>query len=128
MAELKKYRENASDSDDSGYLIVTKEFILALRDHLNISKVINELLFGDMDQKNAALVTLKFYNQVKKILVRSSNSDKKFLLPIFKMLLDELRVKLDITNEGIGPDKIISEVYGGLDEYSDDGESDDEKV
>ena len=95
---------------------------------MNISKVINEHLFGDMDQKNAALVTLKFYNQVKKILVRSSNSDKKFLLPIFKMLLDELRVKLDITNEGIGPDKIISEVYGGLDEYSDDGESDDEKV
>ena len=37
------------------------------------------------------------------------------LLPTFCLLMDELRIKLDITKGGIGPDKTINEVYFGLD-------------
>ena len=37
------------------------------------------------------------------------------LLPTFCLLMNELRIKLDITKDGIGPDKTINEVYFGLD-------------
>ena len=48
-------------------------------------------------------------------MIRSSGVEKKLILSIFVILLQELKIKLDITKDGIGPNKIISEVYSGSD-------------
>ena len=43
---------------------------------------------------------------VKKVIIRSGGRDGKLNLTIFKELIKELRVKLDITKAGLGPDKV----------------------
>ena len=59
--------------------------------------------------------TINFYNQAKKVIIRSGGGDKVLNLKIFNDLLRELRIKLNIMKEGFGPSKTMSEINFGLD-------------
>ena len=67
--------------------------------------------------QDESMKTINYYNKVKEIVIRSSEeilvnplstqSTKMFNIKIFHTMLKELRVKLDVTKWGLGPDKIM---------------------
>ena len=60
-------------------------------------KEINKLLFSDDKMvQDMSIVSLNFYNKVKEIIIKSSDSEKTFNLKVFTTLLKELRIKLDV--------------------------------
>ena len=85
----------------------TKEFVLGFRKHCSVKKEISELLFGAETKRWGAMESLKFYNQVKKVVIRCGGGDKIFNLRIFVGLIRELRIKLDIYLAGYGPEKLL---------------------
>ena len=87
-------------------MIKTKKFIKLFRLKCQITTEINSMLFGDEQCRYKAMHKVNFYSQVKKVVIRSGGPDKKFNLRIFMELIHELRVKLNITKEGFGPEKI----------------------
>merc|ERR1712176_88086 len=92
----------------------TKELILSLRAHLKIENEVHNLLYGEERAKQRALKTIKFYNQAKQIILRSGGDDKIVNLKILKGLLSELRVRLDITKQGLAADKVNRAIeFGG---------------
>ena len=52
------------------------------------------------------------------MIIRSGGADRILNLRIFCGLVQELRTKLDITKEGVGPDKAMQIVNFGLKEAS----------
>ena len=68
--------------------------------------------------------TVNFYNKVKEIVIRSSEdvqvnplgskTTKMLNIKIFHALIKELRIKLDITKSGLGPDKTMRVINQGL--------------
>ena len=78
---------------------------------------IHKLLFNE-DLKGKAMHTINFYNQVKKIIVRSGGPDKVINIRIFFGLIRELRIKLDITKAGYAADKTMRAINFGLETRS----------
>ena len=67
--------------------------------------------------------TINFYNKVKEIVIKSGEDVEKgddtlqmFNFKVFVAMLKELRIKLDIAKEGLGPDKIMRLINSGFDE------------
>ena len=78
-------------------------------------KEINKLLFSDEKMvQDKSIENLNFYNKVKEIIIRSSDEEKTFNLKVFATLLKELRIKLDVLKDGLGPDKFSQAVDFGL--------------
>ena len=78
-------------------------------------KEINRLLFSDeMIEQNKSVENLKFYNKVKEVVIRCNDSEKSFNLKEFTILLKELRIKLDVLKEGLGPYKFNRIINFGL--------------
>ena len=77
--------------------------------------------------------TVNFYNKVKEIVIRSSEdvqvnplgskTTKMLNIKIFHALLKELRIKLDITKSGLGPDKTMRVINQGQQEEGDMNET-----
>ena len=63
-----------------------KDLVLSFRERLGIQKEIHNLLFDEM-KHNEAMYKVKFYNQVKKIITRSSGLDKNINIRIFTSLI-----------------------------------------
>lgn len=61
----------------------------------------------DQQKQQEAMANINFYNQAKKVIIRSGGPEKLLNLKIFCGLIRELRIKLDITKRGIGPDKLM---------------------
>ena len=60
-------------------------------------KEINKLLFSDDKMvQDMSIERLNFYNKVKEIIIKSSDSEKTFNFKVFTTLLKELRIKLDV--------------------------------
>ena len=59
---------------------------------------------------------LKFYNKVKEIIIKCSDSEKVFNFKVFTILLKELRIKLDVLKEGLGPSKYNRTINFGLEQ------------
>ena len=51
--------------------------------------------------------TINFYNQVKKVVIRSGGDAKTINIKIFAGLIHELRIKLDITMAGLAAEKTM---------------------
>ena len=103
--------------------MTTKDFIMAFRDHLGITKEIHKLLFSEESQRAKSMETINFYNKVKEIVIKSGEDIEKgddtlqmFNFKVFVSMLKELRIKLDIAKEGLGPDKIMRYINSGLDD------------
>lgn len=58
--------------------------------------------------------TINFYNHVKKIIIRSGGPDKVINIRIFTGLVQELRIKFDITSAGLAAEKTMRKVNQGL--------------
>lgn len=87
---------------------------MSLREHLDITKEVNNLIYGDPKVKAKALQILKFYNQAKQVIYRSGGDDNIVNLKILKGLLSELRLRLDLTKEGMAPEKVKQIIdFGG---------------
>lgn len=71
------------------------------------------IIFAKNKERKESLAVINFYNIVKLVVIRSSK-DKKINLKTFKMLIRELRIKLDILKKGLGPDKINQVIDFGL--------------
>ena len=72
----------------------------------------------DEEVRQEALKTIKFYNLVKKVVIRSSQEENEFSMiniRILKDLIKELRIRLDITKQGLCPDKVTRIINFGLD-------------
>ena len=54
--------------------------------------------------------TINFYNQVKKVVIRSGGDAKTINIKIFAGLIHELRIKLDITMAGLAAEKTMRQV------------------
>lgn len=93
----------------------TKDLILGLREELSITKEIAKILFSGELEKRESMKVLNFYNLVKKIVIRSGDSDRMINIKIFWGLIRELRLKLDIFKVGLGPDKTMMAIDLGLD-------------
>ena len=96
---------------------------MAFREHLGITKEIHRLLFSEESQRAKSMETINFYNKVKEIVIKSGEDVEKgddtlqmFNFKVFVAMLKELRIKLDIAKEGLGPDKIMRLINSGLDE------------
>ena len=73
------------DPEHSGFVGV-KDLVLSFRERLGIQKEIHNLLFDEM-KHNEAMYKVKFYNQVKKIITRSSGLDNCINIRIFTSLI-----------------------------------------
>ena len=62
------------------------------------------------------MATINFYNQVKKIVIRSGGPDKVINIRIFAGLIRELRIKLDITKAGLAAERTMRVINFGLEE------------
>lgn len=72
------------------------------------------MLFGDEELRGSAMHSVNFYSLVKKVIIRSGGTDKAINLRIFVDLIHELRIKLNITKDGFGPEKTMREINFGL--------------
>ena len=63
-------------------------------------------------------MNLNFYNKVKEVIIRSSDSEKTFNFRVFTTLLKELRIKLDVIKDDLGPYKDSRTVNFGLEKKS----------
>ena len=112
MDQVKRYRlEEATESFD---FIFTEQFVLRIRERLGITHAIHNLLFGTEEEREVAFDTINFYNQVKEVVIRSGGGDKVINLKIFSGLMTELRIKLEITKAGLGPEKTMRVIEQGL--------------
>ena len=78
--------------------------------------------------------TVNFYNKVKEIVIRSSEevhinplgskTTKMLNIKILHALIKELRIKLDVTKWGLGPDKTMRAINQGLKIEKQQGEGD----
>ena len=116
--ELKLIERGQSFEDDIVDFISTKKFIESFREKCNITKEIHTMLFGDEDQQAIAMNTINFYNEVKKVIIRSGGADKYINLKILTGLIKELRIKLDIIKSGLGADKTMREINFGFSEHN----------
>ena len=71
--------------------------------------------------KQKSLRKLNFYNQVKKVIIRSGGAEKSFNLRIFVGLIRQIRTKFNLTKLGLVSDKVHQAINQGL---HDDGEID----
>ena len=85
----------------------TSEFVMRFRERLGITRQIHNLLFGSDLERENALITINYFNQVKEVIIRSGGGDKIINLKILSGLMTELRFKLDITKAGLGPEKTM---------------------
>ena len=88
--------------------------MLRIREKLDITQAIHNLLLGSEEEREVAFDTINFYNQVKEVIIRSGGGDKIINLKIFSALLTELRIKLEITKAGLGPEKTMRVIEQGL--------------
>lgn len=109
--------------DGDADFVSTKQLVLNLREHLQITQEIHNLLFKPEKSESESLRTINFYNVVKKVLLRSGGTEKKLNLRIFIGLLHELRTKLEIGKAGHLPKKSMREINFGLDDSSSDFDS-----
>lgn len=116
--ELKKVSAYSFKTEEA-FMVSTKQFILLFRKRCQITEEVTNIIFAKDKDRRDSLATINFYNIVKLVVIRSS-SNKKFNLKTFKMLLKELRVKLDILKKGLGPDKINQLIDFGLDRAEED--------
>ena len=58
-------------------MVPVKDLVLRLREQLGIKKLIHSILFKSSDevQYREAIHQINFYNQVKKIMIRSGGDD-----------------------------------------------------
>ena len=87
----KKFAKEIKDSD----YISRIELIAELRKTLEINRVIRDFLFASSDEqmRQQSLKKLKFFNFVKRIIIRSAHEDTKMVnLTIFCSLLKEIRL------------------------------------
>ena len=117
MQEVQKSRQaNASSfSEDNADMVSVKDLVLQLRERLNITQQIHSLLFSGPDRQKTAMSTINFYNQVKKIIIRSGGVDKVINIRIFAGMIRELRIKLDITKAGLAAERTMQVINYGLD-------------
>ena len=113
--EVKKHAKSTNFDDGTAAFISTKDLILGLRERCNITLELHKLLFSDESNRQQAMQTINFYNQAKKVIIRSGGADKILNLKIFNDLLKELRIKLNITKDGFGPEKTMGEINFGFD-------------
>lgn len=64
--------------------------------------------------KVKAFEIIRFYNQCKRTILRSGGAEETINLTIFTGLIKELRIKLDCTKNGLGPNKTEREINFGL--------------
>ena len=112
--QVKKLKKATSFDEGHPDFISTKDFIYSFRVKCQITDEINRMLFSDEACRYKAMHKVNFYSQVKKVIIRCGGTDKAFNLRIFMDLILELRVKLNITKEGLGPEKIMREINFGL--------------
>ena len=117
--ELKKVSASSFKTEEAN-MVSTKQFILLFRKRCQITEEVTNIIFAMDKDRRESLATINFYNIVKLVVIRSSSTNKKFNLKTFKLLLKELRVKLDIVKRGIGPEKINQLIDFGLDKADED--------
>ena len=77
------------------------------------------MLFSDDKMvQDMSIESLNFYNKVKEIIIKSSDSEKTFNFKVFTTLLKELRIKLDVIKSELGPDKFSRDVNFGQEKKS----------
>jgi len=99
--------------------VPTKKFILLFRKRCQITEEVTNIIFAKNKDRRESLAVINFYNIVKLVVIRSS-TDKRFNLKTFKMLIRELRIKLDILKKGLGPEKINQLIDFGLSRTDED--------
>ena len=100
--------------DEKGDFAKTADIVEDLRERLDVTKQIHNLIFADPEKKEMALNILNFYNQVKKVIIRSGGNQKELNIRILLELIHELRIKLDITKSSLAAEKTMREVNFGL--------------
>ena len=117
MQEVQKSRQaNASSfSEGNADMVSVKDLVLQLRERLNITQQIHSLLFSGPDRQKTAMNMINFYNQVKKIIIRSGGVDRIINIRIFAGMIRELRIKLDITKAGLAAERTMQVINYGLD-------------
>ena len=53
---------------------------------------------------------------MKEVIIKCSDSEKVFNFKVFTILLKELRIKLDVLKEGLGPSKYNRTINFGLEQ------------
>ena len=72
------------------------------------------MLYSSEKTSAQAHKQVKFYNEAKKIILRSGGDDRIVNLKILKGLLSELRLRLEIVKFGLAPDKVNQIIeFGG---------------
>lgn len=85
--------------------------MLSFRKRLGITKHIHALVF---EQADSAMRVINFYNQVKRVIIRSGNDERKINLKVFIDLIHELRIKFDIAKIGLAAEKTMRVIDFGL--------------
>ena len=56
---------------------------------------------------SSSLRNINFYNQVKKVLIRSGGPERRVNVRILDGLIHELRIKLEIVKGGLAAEKVM---------------------
>ena len=90
--------------------IEVKAMIEALQEKIGVADEIRQMLFQPKQSMRESLRTIDFFVMVKKVIIRSGGPERRLNLRVFIDLLRELRMKLDITKEGLVPEKVKSRI------------------
>lgn len=116
--ELRKQTEQeALAGKELSDFVSTKELVLKLRQRLGITRHIHALVF---EQADSSIRVINFYNQVKRVIIRSGGVDRQINLKVFINLIHELRIKLDITKAGMAAEKTMRIINFGLETQAND--------
>ena len=81
------------------------------------------MLFRPEELVGRPMRTINFYNQVKKVIIRSGGPDRKVNIRIFAGLVHELRIKLDIVKNGLAAERTMRDINFGLEVKASDSDT-----